>query len=311
MTGVLSIFCQPVTNPFEIEGRLKVTSVIETTKPIPQEAEQKISVTTSRVQTENKMDSLSFDKNPFEVSHVPIRKISASKPLVSKKVESGNDKEEVSKAGKSTTFLFLLMLFTWVLLALVLTNKRDLLPNLTKSLTNENMLKLMKREEKSGLTFHHVLLYLIYFINFSIFIYLIISNLVHFKISNGQLFLLCLCAPFLVYGIRHLGLYMIGNVFQLEKYTALFSYTILIYNIIIGIVLIPTNLIMSIAPISFFKPTMHLTLATIAILLVIRYFRGLFISSKFLTGNLFLFFLYLCSVEIAPILIGWRLISNL
>lgn len=284
-------------NPFEIRQRLGTEA-----------ADTLTSDTASTLAESPGQEPASFNeerfeelrsKNPFEVSHIPLRK----------KVPSIGQIPLDIKPKVNSNFIFWLMMFSWVLLAVVLGNKRDILPKLTRSLFNENVLKLTKRQDGEGLNLHYVLMYMVFFINASVFIYLIGRQ--YFDEPTVKTWFFILLAIAMVYIVRHLVMRFLGWLFPLEKETSLYSFTIMVINLLVGLFLIPVNLLMAFGPENFFKPTFIAGLIMIGILLLIRYLRGLFISANFVVGDFFLFFIYLCTLEIAPLLIGYRLITNL
>ena len=282
-------------NPFEVKQRLTTqdtTLSSLTADSIVENANQSANF------LEEKFEELR-SKNPFEVSHIPLRKKGPSIGQIPLDI----------KPKINSNFIFWLMLFSWVLLAVVLGNKRDILPKLTRSLFNENVLKLTKRQEGEGLNLHYVLMYIVFFINASVFIYLIGKQ--YFERPSVATWFFILLSVAAVYIIRHIVMRFIGWLFPLEKESALYSFTIMIINLLLGLFLIPINLLMAFGPDNFFKPTFIVGLIIIGILLLIRYLRGLFISANYVASNIFLFFVYLCTLEIAPLLIGYRLITNL
>lgn len=238
-------------------------------------------------------------KNPFEVSHIPIRRKGPSIGQIPLDI----------KPKVNTNFIFWLMLFSWLLLAVVLGNKRDILPKLSRSLFNENVLKLTKRQDGEGLNLHYVLMYIVFFINASVFIYLIGKQ--YFDEPSVWTWFLILLSIAAIYIVRHIVMRFIGWLFPLEKESSLYSFTIMVINLLLGLFLIPVNLLMAFGPENLFKPAFIVGLVIIGILLLIRYLRGLFISANFVVSNFFLFFVYLCTLELAPLLIGYRLITNL
>jgi hypothetical protein len=199
-------------------------------------------------------------------------------------------------------------MFSWALLALVLGNKRDILPKSFRSIFNENVLKLTKRQDGERFNFHFIMVYLVFFINISVFLYLVMKN--YSGQGTTMTWFLILLGVICVYVVRHLSLRVLGWVFPLEKEAGLYSFLILLTNLVLGLGLIPVNLFMAFASQQFFFPAMIAGLVLISILLLIRYIRGLSIAGNYIFNNIFLFFIYLCALEIAPALIGIRLIVD-
>ncbi|MBK8632548.1 MAG: DUF4271 domain-containing protein [Saprospiraceae bacterium] len=287
-------------NPFEVKGRVVAStqdSLARSTNEIVVPNADSIAATQSSLDA--RYDKLK-ENNPFEVSHIPLKR--KTTPSI------GQIPLDI-KPKVSSNFIFWLMLFTLPLLALVLASKRDLLSKLTRSLFNENVLKLTKRQDGSGLSLHFVLMYIVFFINASVFIYLVLRH--YYNLATVQIWFYVLVGVTSVYIVRHLTLRIFGWLFPLEKESALYSFTIMFINLLTGLLLIPINLLMAFGPESFFQPAFIVGLIIIGILLLIRYIRGFLISANFILSDIFLFFVYLCTLEIAPLLLGYRLIANL
>ena len=256
----------------------------------------------------NDMDYLS--DNPFEVSHIPLRRSELKEQAVSTTVNPKNGKTRfvVKTESSSNTFIFWLVLFTLLLLAIVVNVQRNAISKVVKSITNENVLKLSKREENGGLTGHYIMLYVVFFINLSSFIYLIA------KFYNGfdgfKNWLIVFAAVTCIYLIRHISMTFLGQIFNITKDSSLYSFTIMTFNIFLGLALIPINLVVAFSPLEIGKVVMYLGIGLILILLLIRLLRGLLIGVRFIGEHIFQFFLYLCTFEIAPILILLRILGD-
>jgi hypothetical protein len=289
-------------NPFEIESRLNEGQIVD-------DDTSSGSADTSAVllNDTNEIDKNTAEKNfeklkaenPFEVSHIPlVRKKGSSIRAIDLKI----------KPKVSNTFIFWIMLFSWALLALVLGNRRDILPKLLQSIFNENMLKLTKKQDGERLNLHFSVIYLVFFINASVFTYLFIKNSADLEGTKYWFFILCIII--LIYVVRHVMLSIAGWIFRIEKVTSLYSFLIMVLNLVTGLLLIPVNLGMAFGPESVFHPAMITGLVFISLSLLMRYFRGFFIGANYIFNNIFLFFIYLCTFEIAPILIGIRMLRQ-
>lgn len=291
-------------NPFELKGRVTSASPINTADSVMSTTNKSQfdslsdTSTITPINAESNFNSLK-EKNPFEVNHVPIRVKSTPK--------IGNIELEI-KPKISNSFIFWVMLFSWALLALVLANRREIVSKLIKSTFNQNILKLTKREEGERLSLHFFIMYSVFFINLSVFIYLIIK---HYSVINSiKIWFYLLMAVTLVYITRHITLRFIGWLFPIEKEMSLFSFMIMLLNLLGGLLLIPFNLAMAFGSEVLFTPALIGAGIILGLLLLIRYTRGFFITANMISSNVLLFFIYLCAVEIMPILVGYRLIST-
>ncbi|MFZ1749355.1 MAG: DUF4271 domain-containing protein [Saprospiraceae bacterium] len=245
--------------------------------------------------------SVTKTKNPFEVEHLPIRK---SQPTL-----TIDGSESTKEPLGSNSFLFWFLLLSCALLAIVLNIKSRAIGLLSRSLLNENLLKLFQREESTGLSMYLVLLYFIFFLNISVFIYLINK---YFDGATGVMMYIYILAGVIgIYLIKHVGLSIIGSVFLVSKNTDLYSFAIMVFNHFAGLGLIIINFLFAFGPEGYSKIMLCSGLVFIGILVLLRTFRGIFIASEFLTDRIFQIFIYLCAFEIAPLIILIRTVLNL
>jgi Domain of unknown function (DUF4271) len=293
----LSIYGQVRNNPFEIKPRLNAVTQ-KTIPTIINSIKEDSAASIGRVDTigvDIKSTSIRVDKiaNPFDIDHVPLRK------------SSGKTADQVNKSVDQTktsnTFLFWFLLLSCAILAIVLNIKAKAIPMIYKSLLNENMLKLFYREERPKSPLYFILLYLIFVINISVFAYL---TLTYFGSQKGIVFFLSILALVtILYIVRHMGLKILGGLFSLEKNTDLFSFTIMIFNLFSGIIILPINFFLAFGPDSIKLVSIGLVAFCLGLLFFLRSIRGLFIASEYFGSRIFQIFVYLCAFEIAPVLI--------
>lgn len=273
------------TNPFEVSSRIQNT-------PKPVEVEPSPAADSAGVVA---------SENPFEVNHVPLRK-QQFKP-VQKAIE------DISKVKPkvSTSFIFWIMIFSWAMLAIVISHKTSLLGYLLRSMFNLNMMKLTKRDEASGYNFHFALLYLCFFVNLSVFIYLLQKN------YGGQegikIWLWCFAGVCAVYLFRHAFMWLLGALFPVTKESSLYSYIILVFNILLGLLIVPVNLMLAYGPEAMYSLVLYAGIGAIVLFYIMRTLRGLSISIFLIGQGIVPFFIYLCTAEIAPVLVMIRAIS--
>ena len=294
-------------NPFEISPRLKDIVASDTSQSdISQDIASSFTDTrgTLKDTLPSSTDLSKSDgqkKNPFEVDHLPIRKEAASKKK--------DDFNTISESTKnSTRFLFFFLLLGCVLLAIVLNSNSKSLTLISKSLINENMLKLFQREENIKPSSSLYLLYMIFCINISVFIYLI--SIKYDGPSGIITYLIILAIVTLVYLFRHAGLSALGKIFPVSKSADLYSFTIMIFNHFIGLFLIPINFLLAFGPDDFLPFILLFAVIIIGIIYFLRIVRGFFIVSEYFSDRLFQIIIYLCAFEIAPVFILLKSVIN-
>jgi hypothetical protein len=302
----LEVFCQtaPRVNPFEVKGRKVTTPVIST---ITNDTASQTNGQNSNDLTINSTDTIRIDSsstyisgnNPFDISHV----------LLPKKQVNINPIQELSKINVkvSDRFMDVLIFIPLALLAIVITVKANLLSYMTRSVFNINMMKLTKREEANN-SLLLILLYIVFFINASIFVYLIQK---HYTSQEGiKLWAYCLGGLMSIYLIRHFMMWLLGGVFPINNEVGFYNYVIIVFNILFGILIFPVNIVSIYLP-EYTKIALIIGVSLFLIFYIIRGFRGIS-ASLFSIGQGFLsFFIYLCTFEIAPVLIIIRGILNI
>lgn len=277
---VLAANTQTTANPFELEPRLEAAAKKDSAAVIP------------------------VSKNPFDIIAVAatgqpakgpgfqIRPERNAKPLTAKEKESNYRR-----------FLFVSILIMFIILTLIVTIFRILIEKIWKAFLNDNLLNQLHREQSSGLALAYVILYLLFFINAGLFAFLAAR---HFGISistaNMYSLLLCMGAIAGFFVAKHFALWLSGFIFPIGKEVDSYQFTIMIFNIIIGLFLVPVVLFIGYAPQSMTGVVVYGALGILGLTYLFLGLRGLFIATRFIAGNKFHFLLYLCAVEIAPIL---------
>ena len=164
----------------------------------------------------------------------------------------------------------------------------------------------MVHREQHGtiLAFPYLLLYILFFISAGIFIFLI-STYYGVRFSNSHLLDLFIHMGLVLglFMLKHLVLNVIGYGFPVYKEVKQYSFTITIFGIVLGLLLIPANVLLAFAPANMTKMLIYGSIGLILLLYLFRILRSLFIASRYITLHKFHFFMYLCTVEIAPILV--------
>lgn len=323
-------FAQVNDNPFEVQSRLdsiyntegrgenSIINVFDVQRsddqnteiPIPEARDTSVEEESDLVPSVGE-DSESEDveqnrhQNPFDVSHIPIRR--SKLKTEADALKSRNRELKIESSG-SRSFLFFLNLLSAFLIAIVINTQRGAIQKIANAITNENVLKLIHREEKKGISGYHLLLYVSYFINAAIFVYLILDNF--YGQSGWKIYQWVFLGILAIYLTRHLFLNVLGSIFPFKKDSQLYGFTIQTFNIFLGIILIPFNLIIAFGPVKTAEPLIYAGLVIIGILALLRTFRGFLIASTHIQSNLFHFFLYLCTFEILPILLLIKIVGN-
>ena len=288
LSGLQTVRGQNTASPFDLIPRIVTVADLDSSA---------VAITTS--------------SNPFDI--VKLRPL--NRPVeqnrgfrVEKQAKPLTAREKESNYRR---FLFVTILVMLIILTLVVTIFRILIEKVWKAFYNDNLLNQLLREQSSGITLAYTVLYALFFLNAGIFAFL---SARHFNIplggSNLTSLLLCMggIAGFLL--IKHFVLYLAGSVFPIEKEITAYQFTIMIFNITIGFFLVPLILFIAYAPKDMTEYVIYGTLSLLVLAYLFLSMRGLFIASRFLAWHKFHFLLYLCTVELAPLLVIIKLVTS-
>jgi len=248
--------------------------------------------------------------NPFDLTAPtqPGRKIT-SKAAPGKKISK--PRREPNPAHYRG-FLLGAMLASLLLLTFFVTFFRNLYGRSYQAMLNDNLLNQAYRDRQSGAGQAFMILYSLFFINAGLFLFLLLRHKKVFLPGETHLvnLLYCIAAVAAVFLLKHLLLRIIGAIFPIHKEISAYSFTIMIFGIMISLFLGPANFLIAYAPDEATEWLINGTLVILGLFYLLRSLRGAFIANNYLVYYKFHFLLYLCTVEIAPALALVKIISN-
>lgn len=293
----LPVAAQSSGNPFDIAPRLK-SSPADTSKSI---------------------DAPSG--NPFEI----IKKAaSADVPLPAKQdmpapstiPTTDRDDQTAEKSATEPSkgpLLFGIIVGMLILLALMITLLRPFIVKVFKGFFNDNLLHQLHREQGALVLIPYQLLYLMFVINTGIFIFLLLQYLdVHIFQKDYVSWLSITALIAAMFLVKHILLLFLGWLFPIGKEMKVYSFTIVVFNIVIGILIVPFNVAIAYGPPEIAEAAVWLAIGILVLVYAFRSLRGLFIAGRFLALHKLHFLFYLCAVEIAPVLvfIKWIMLNT-
>lgn len=268
-----------------------------------------------RIQVEASSDSLvaiAVSSNPFDIIETrPLdRPAGPQKGLRFREDKQNKPITAKEKETKYRRFLFVAILSMFIILTLVVTVFRILIEKIWKAFLNDNLLNQLHREQSSGLAFAYIILYLLFFINGGLFAFLA-TKFFNITISESNLYTLFLLTGGIAgfFLAKHLVLWLAGFIFPIGKEVSSYQFTILVFNIISGFFLVPVILFIAYAPEETTEYVVFGALGLLAFTYLFLCMRGLFIANRFVATHKFHFLLYLCAVEIAPLLVIFKLMT--
>jgi len=270
----VSLLGQASKNPFDLQYK----------EPAKRVTSSKDSLDSSLpVGTEN------TSTNPFDIiNETPV---TASPSRLQVPEHTVINREQV--AYRNSGFLFWVFFGILLVFSSVFGISKTRLGQVYNSFLNENFLRQAHRYNQGNFSLVYLLLYILSIINVAIFAYLMGT---HFgaNLPDNFLFLLQLIVMVLfLFASKHLILWLMGAIFPVKKEISLYSFTIMIFGILLGILLFLLNITIAYAPNSVVKLSVYLAVGVIIAIYLFRIVRGLSIGSKYLVLHKFYFFIYL------------------
>lgn len=146
-----------------------------------------------------------------------------------------------------------------------------------------------------------------YFFSFSFFLMQLqnITGWIPYDLHGIRLFLFNLIVLFFVFLLRYLLLNIVGIVFDQRKLFYEYLNHGYFYNKLAGIVLLPLNFLLIFTEGYIYEIIYYITLFALLLILLFKVLRGIIFSVKYSILNFYLF-MYLCALEIVPLLLLYK-----
>jgi hypothetical protein len=203
-------------------------------------------------------------------------------------------------------FVLFTVLFSMVIfLAFVMTVFQQQVSKIWGAFGNEQALLSLYREQGGRMSIHFWVIYALFVVSTGVFGYQAARYFSGGADMGGAFIglLLCMSAVALAAFFRHALLKIIAAIFPFYKEINQYAFTISIFHQAMGLVLVPFVIFVAFAPPTLQGVGLYIGLGLIGLIYVYRAIRGLIIGSKYVFENRFHFLLYLCTVEIAPMII--------
>lgn len=297
------------SNPFDLQHRVsktqQSTTTVDTSQVNPFDIEAREAETTADpISTETDLKT----QNPFDVQKSKSG-LAPAKEKTTAEITLPSSPKTKSPEDTKSGFLFWSILIMVIILALLFTLYRSLISKVYRAFINENLLKLLHREQGGIVSIPYIFLYVLFFISAGTFIFQLgwYKRVFTFELIN---LIYCVLGVSGFFVLKHFLLKIIEVIFPVSKEIRLYSFTIVIFSIILGIILTPFNVFIAFAQDSLTFSGIIGALIAAVLVYLFRALRGIFIGSKFLAFHKFHFFMYICTVEIAPVLILVKILLN-
>jgi hypothetical protein len=295
------------TNPFDIKSRLNSRILKKNNDSLGVK-----DTTNSQITSNN--DSFALNaSNPFDIDRNKMDSLSeyhsGQSESVSYRIPVDTKSLKKAFTGNSSNFLLWVFLFILIIVAILSSMNRDVVIKIIKSSWFNNLMNLLHRNFGNKDVLLYSLLYVSFAMNLAIFFYKLIGN--KFDYNGFLLFIYLLLTVIFIYAIKHSVIVLFESVFPSLKGIRIYNFSIMIFNIILGIVLIPVNAFAAFSTPIVSSVFIDIGIILLAIFYIFRIFRGFLSTYNYFVISIFHFFIYLCAFEILPLLILYKLIFNL
>lgn len=249
--------------------------------------------------------------NPFDINRPNVEKKTTIPVVGAPNKPTKTKKRKKVIQSNADSFIFWLITVMLVLMTVLITLYNTIIEKSYRSFVNENFLKMVHRDQGRIVSFPFMIFYILFFINLAVFIFLAARNFqIGINASPFISYLICLGGIILAFLLKHALLMLLGGVFPINKEIRQYSFTIVIFSIILGLALVPFNLFIAFTDPDLARVLIYGALVVIAGAYIYRTIRAIFISSNYISLHTFHFFMYLCTAEIAPVVLLAKWITN-
>lgn len=225
---------------------------------------------------------------------------------------SGEQDYQIPRKQQSEDWKFYMSFLLLALLALIRFGYVKEFEELFTVFKNWGPSQQMYRELGTGVSFGTVLLNLFSAMVISFYVFLMLDHFGVSEVSPGWLLMIIsvvVVAMTLLF--RYLSLKLASLLLPFRKEITLYNFYEIQINRMLGVVIFPLLLLMAFSPAPLNNYAQILSLPVLAAFILFRYIKGFNIGINYFGRHLFHFLLYICALEIAPVLIIIRLLLNL
>ena len=246
----------------------------------------------SAEQLEILQDSLA--QNPFnKLERDQVRQV--NELVLSRRAQAGL----LSK--KLGFWYFLISVF---LIAVIRTFDKSLFNTIFEMIQSGTKLSAILRRRVNPLNANYLMLFVLFVIQLGYFIFLGFERFDLIGLARPGTMLLAITGGVAAYYLgKYLLLIMMKSIYPVDEEVSYYTNHMLIFGIAIGILLVVFNALITFGSTGFSKVVLGIAILLLCIVLIYRHLRVTGGLSRSLLGNGIYFLLYLCAVEISPLLL--------
>ena len=166
------------------------------------------------------------------------------------------------------------------------------------------------REQMKQEIFPSLLMNIFFVLVGGLFIALIAQIYQWLRISFWLLTLYCITLLSLIYIFKYLVIQFMGWVFNAREQASTYGFIVFLINKVIALALLPLLLLLAFSSGSIQQVTLTIAGCAVIILLIFRYIVSLTIIRSTLSVHPLHFFIYLCAVELMPMLVLYKVLFS-
>lgn len=177
----------------------------------------------------------------------------------------------------------------------------------------QNLTNTQYREQVNHWSLYSILSYLLFVLSLGSYLFLSTNMWLPDSLSGPpwslRFLFLTLFGVGTAYAAKYLKIKLIASIFPIEQELNFYNYMIANTNKVLGFLLVPCIILMTYTPDGIQSLFNYSTLFIIASAYLYRSFRTILVARETILFYKFHFFIYLCSVELAPLLIILKFLS--
>lgn len=213
---------------------------------------------------------------------------------------------------KNKTILFYVFLLITAILALLKNSHSAYLNIIQRSFSNLHLAKQFFNDYNYQKTVPNVLVTINVVLIWALLCFWVLRYLGKLETySTAWLLLVCIAIVGIYLSIRRLMWNWAATILPVQETIRFFLFNVRIVNIILSIALLPLLLLAAFATKSIATIALYICFATCLLLMGYLYYRGAIISRRFIMLYKFHFIVYLCTFEIAPLIIAYKILHHI
>lgn len=210
--------------------------------------------------------------------------------------------------NQTPQWFFFVSLSLLAALALVMSGYRSYFMKNWKAFRNSNIAGQLFREQQGWASGPNLLLQGLFVSSMGSLLFIAFQKLSmspFFRDFTGLL--LCIAAVLGLYFFKHIQMYLLARIFPFETEVNYHDFSLSTFSKVLGVLLVPCVFLVAYGPIELQPLLAKSSLALAGSVLAFSYLRGMSAARNRIIFHKFHFFIYLCTVEIAPFLILGKL----